>query len=428
MTVRLSAMFEEHIKKILSSWRIAKKRQRRLATSSDDSDVNVCSSESEKSETIKVLVEPIKNGIINYESDSDSDNTPLGVLKAMSRSNTATESDTTLDKVGSYMTLEEGMPSDKEGRLKENGCETFVPEASTSSQSLIDDFDHNYTSKRLAIDNHKPPSTRKKKIDDSDTDKPSTSSSRSRQTEDNPKYTEKESSDDEYRPPRQTRQIETDSSSEDEDSNNTNVPSRLRGKRLNNEYKAPVKKIIKTSSDSDEDSLNLLQVQTGLRKKKASSEDSDGDDDFCPEDTSSSSRSKAFYGRRRKVSSDEDFQVRRRRKSSFVVEEDDDDVASGSSSSDSQSSDEVAPKRKAGLRRRPKKNKHYESSESDSESTSRPQRKKRKVLISETIDSDTDTRRTNGRSGYFGNVSSRGRVRKITERAAAFLKKDKRAG
>ncbi|XP_066145385.1 PH-interacting protein isoform X1 [Euwallacea fornicatus] len=365
MTVRLSAMFEEHIKKITSNWRIAKKRHRcRTSSSSEESDCNEPSSEEDqnrsKQNTIKVVVEkiePIENGTL-AAYDSDSDNTPLGAL--LDRS---TESDNTQDKVVSRADEAPYLGAEKR-LLLSNG---FDPEPSTSSQSIIDDFDHNYTNKQ-----------------------PTTSGTR--------------------------KDVKSSDFSEDEGLHSDNNDSF--GEKMRESG----------GSDSEEESLNLRQLQ--MRGKRKSSESDDQDEDFCPDESSSSSAVDAPSRRRRKSSTDSDSddekplkrRGRRPRKPSFVVEEDEEDDSSDNSTSDSNTSDDEVPLRKARRRRKNKKT----SSSSQSDSSLRPRRKKRKVLESE--DSDLDMGRTNGRARYFGSVSSRGRVRKITERAAAFLKKDKKTG
>ncbi|XP_050296565.1 bromodomain and WD repeat-containing protein 3 [Anthonomus grandis grandis] len=343
MTVRLSAMFEEHMKKITTNWRIAKKRKRHLSTTTEDSDSdqsNVAPSQSQMtspaSETVKVIVEPIEsleNG--NYGSDNSED-TPLGALLPIQ---------------------EDPLP------VIENG---FLPEASTSSQSQsIDDFDHNYTNQRMGL--------HRKRVKE---------------------------------------EVKTEN-------------DRLQGVADEEE---------ESSSDSDEP-LSFHQTKgKKLIATKESSSSSSSEEEFVPEDTSGSSSKSGR--RRKKSSSDEEFVVnkrarRRKRASSFVVEEDDDEEEEEmEESSDGSSSDDDVPLKPAPpsrrVRRRTRKSNSDSSSESSSDSNQpKPKRKRRKVLLSESRDSDQDARvsRREDSSGYFGNVSSRGRVRKITERAAAFLKK-----
>ncbi|XP_018564263.1 bromodomain and WD repeat-containing protein 3 isoform X2 [Anoplophora glabripennis] len=97
MTVRLSAIFEEYIKKIIYNWKAAKRRnsRRRRSRSSASNNSSISSSIcfSSDEERRSVVVDEGKEEI---ESD-DSDNMPLTVL----RSKTNTESDTSqsLDKI-----------------------------------------------------------------------------------------------------------------------------------------------------------------------------------------------------------------------------------------------------------------------------------------------------------------------------------------
>lgn len=398
MTVRLSAMFEEHIKKITSNWRIARKRLRCRSSSSESGDVNVTSSDEKSShevETIKVVVEkiePMENGgLAAY--DSDSDNTPLGALRGVSISNT--ESDNTQDKTSTDRN------SELEKRLMPNGTQEYRPEPSTSSQSMLDDFDHNYTSK-------------KSKANNCDNNQPSTSSL----------YHSDSSENEMYQPVKKLKNqiLESESDASAENPNNASKSS--------------------NGSDSEE-SVNLLQLQSGLKAKQNKVPESDDqDEDFSPEESSTSSdhpapskRKPARRARRKSNSSDSDFELsdsrrkaRRKRKPSFVVEDDEDDdeetesSPTNSSESDSDYSDDNKRKRKGGLRSK-KSRKQKSDTDSDSDSPLRPRKRRRK-----NADSDLDNRQTNGRMRYLGNVSSRGRVRKITEKAAAFLKKDKKTG
>lgn len=401
MTVRLSAMFEEHIKKITSNWRVAKKRLRCRSSSSESADVDVTSSDENKSsnevETIKVVVEkiePIENGgLAAY--DSDSDNTPLGALRGASISNT--ESDNTQDKTP----LDRN--SELQKRLMPNGTQEYQPEPSTSSQSILDDFDHNYTCK-------------KSKANNCDNNQPSTSSL----------YHSDSSENETYHP---TRKLKT-KILESESDGSADIPCKANSK---------------TSSGSDsEESVNLLELQSGLRaKQKKLTETDDQDEDFSPEESSSSSDHPAPSKRktvkrikRKSNSSDSDFELsdskrkaRRKRKPSFVVEDDEEEdeeetesSPTNNSDSDSDYSEGTRPQRK-GRRRSKKIRKQKSDTDSDSDSALRPRKRRRKAT-----DSDLDNRQTNGRMKYLGNVSSRGRVRKITEKAAAFLKKDKKTG
>ncbi|XP_060526262.1 bromodomain and WD repeat-containing protein 3 [Cylas formicarius] len=87
-------------------------------------------------------------------------------------------------------------------------------------------------------------------------------------------------------------------------------------------------------------------------------------------------------------------------------------------------------RRKSGLRQRPKRNRAYaqsdDSSDDDTLASIRTRRKRQRIV--EDSESDSDDGSGNGANGSrcFESVSSRGRVRKITEKAAAFLKKDKK--
>lgn len=394
MTVRLSAMFEEHIKKITSNWRVAKKRLRCRSSSSESGDVNVTSSDENKStnemKPIKVVVEkiePIENGgLAAY--DSDSDNTPLGALRGASISNT--ESDNTQDKTSIDRN------SELEKRLMPNGTQEYQPEPSTSSQSMLDDFDHNYTCK-------------KSKRNNCDNNQPSTSSL----------YHSDSSENEIYQP---TKKLTT-KVLESESDGSANIPCKSKSS---------------SGSDSDE-SLNLLELQSGLKAKQKKLTDSDDqDEDFSPEESSSSSdrpapskRKTLRRTKRKSNSSDSDFEVsdskrkaRRKRKPSFVVEDDEEEEteSSATNSSESDSDYSEGPQRKGRLR--PKKiRKHQSNTDSDSDSALRLRKRRRKMAYS-----DLENTETNGRIRYLGNVSSRGRVRKITEKAAAFLKKDKKTG
>lgn len=97
MTVRLSAIFEEHINKIIYNWNAAKRRDnhRRRSRSNASNNSSISSSVSFSSEEERSLV--VDEGKEEVESE-DSDNVPLTVL----RSKTNTESDSTsqsLDKM-----------------------------------------------------------------------------------------------------------------------------------------------------------------------------------------------------------------------------------------------------------------------------------------------------------------------------------------
>lgn len=89
MTVRLSAIFEDHIRKIINNWKMAKKKQnrRRTKVSSSNSELSftVCSDSSDNEVQPEQLT-------CSQEDDSDDDEIPLTVLR--SKQNT-TESDTT---------------------------------------------------------------------------------------------------------------------------------------------------------------------------------------------------------------------------------------------------------------------------------------------------------------------------------------------
>ncbi|KAG5885604.1 hypothetical protein JTB14_024785 [Gonioctena quinquepunctata] len=95
---------------------------------------------------------------------------------------------------------------------------------------------------------------------------------------------------------------------------------------------------------------------------------------------------------------------------------------------DSSSSDEgKSPKRKCNLRQRPTRKKVLLYKSSDSEASASTNKKKR---IKKNFDSDTDSKSShntlpsvNKEGSFISEVSSRGRVRKLTERAKALFKK-----
>uniref|UniRef100_A0AAR5Q514 Bromo domain-containing protein n=1 Tax=Dendroctonus ponderosae TaxID=77166 RepID=A0AAR5Q514_DENPD len=436
MTVRLSAMFEEHVKKIVSNWRTAKKRQRRLTPTSDESDGNISDFtdsrvEIEKPDPVKVIFEETKNGSI---SESDSDNTPLEFLKAASRSNTATESDTTLDKMSSFAAVEEEeLALEQDKRLNENGVNHFHNEPSTSSQSPLEDFDHNYSNQKLGHQgrkllriNRNDTMSNMNSVNSSLTNSKSEQNNKNEIRHSSSKDSDSsDDNDDDYRPPVQLKRLDSYHSSNADSSEDENVAIStlsLKSQKVN----------ASTGSDEESDSLNLLEVQSELRRNKAVSDD----EEFRPDDSSDSSIS-SRPKRRRKNSSDYEFTAgsiknntrtkRQKRKPSFVVEEDED--TSSSNSSDSETSDDSVPLQRAAKRRqKTKKNEIFSTTDSEAGSPPRSRRKRRRLVARESLDSDDDNQGENEKPGFFGNVSSRGRVRKITERAAAFLKKDKKSG
>lgn len=93
MTVRLSAIFEEHMDKIIHNWKMTKKRtsrrRNRLSSSNSEISVNQSSSSSEE--------EPVVNLTLVSQEDmySDDDDTPLNIL----RSKQNTESDSTSQSI-----------------------------------------------------------------------------------------------------------------------------------------------------------------------------------------------------------------------------------------------------------------------------------------------------------------------------------------
>ncbi|KAL1510019.1 hypothetical protein ABEB36_004677 [Hypothenemus hampei] len=372
MTVRLSAMFEEHIKKITSNWRIARKRQRRLTSSSDRTDNITGSSDenlmSQKQQTVKVVVEKIENCDDNAGGgSSDSDNNPLGYLRNKNLPTSSAESEESAAFALRKVT-QNGISEPSVSGYSLNGMEPSLNHVntlpSTSVQGINEKSQHSLNS-----------------------------------------TSDDEDDDDEYHPPKRI----LDSESEDESS----------GKERKQTNKA-------NSSSENEDSKTLMRVRAEMKRKKAISDgDDDNDEDFCPEDSSgSSNRLKNNSSSSNSSDSDNSQRNKKRRKraQSFVVE-DEEEASSTSSQSDSNTSDSDLPLRKSrrGKRRQPKNN-HYNTSSDDSDAVgSRPRRKKRKA------GHNLDYRRANGRSSSFGNVSSRGRIRKITERAAAFLKKDKKS-
>lgn len=121
MTVRLSAIFEEHMEKIIHNWKMAKKRvsrRKRTKYSSSNSELSVnnqsSSSYSEEEEQVNI---PTVDSQSQEDEDSDDDDTPLNILR--SRQNT--ESDSTSQSVDKVI----------RGRLKRRDSE------------LDDDFEPN---------------------------------------------------------------------------------------------------------------------------------------------------------------------------------------------------------------------------------------------------------------------------------------------
>ncbi|XP_076257590.1 bromodomain and WD repeat-containing protein [Rhynchophorus ferrugineus] len=431
MTVHLSTMFEDHMKKILTSWRLCKKRQRRINSDSDGSDVSMGTNGSSiKSRGTRKRSQKLtlnSNSLSN--SDSDSDNTPLEMLKNISRSNTATESDNTLDRLPNTSSMI-------------NGHQNDINEAGPSSRVIINAVDHSYSGNQLTLNHNRNES------DDSDVTSPSSEGPRksdakaSLNSDDNDdgSTSKNEFGDEEYLPPNYVKfERLKNESSDEEEIKQTNS----RSKKINNDTHASTssRKLYEESSDS-EDTVESKSVsrpkKNGLRRKRKLS----SDEDFCLEDTSSSSKGQKSWRRRRKNSSelDEDFEVnnrsakskgrvaRKKRVPSFVVEDEDSQSSADDSSYSSPTSESESKPRKAGLRQRPKRNKTYICSPSESDSNSkRPCKKKKLVLKSGSEDTDSGDENKVIKN-YFATISSRGRVRKITERAAAFLKKDKKSG
>lgn len=93
MTVRLSAIFEEHVEKIIHNWKIAKKRtcRRRNKFSSSNSDVSVNNHSSSSEE------QNVDGLTLDSQEDmySDDDDTPLNIL----RNKQNTESDSTSQSI-----------------------------------------------------------------------------------------------------------------------------------------------------------------------------------------------------------------------------------------------------------------------------------------------------------------------------------------
>nr|XP_023019451.1 bromodomain and WD repeat-containing protein 3-like [Leptinotarsa decemlineata] len=100
MTVRLSDLFEELTKRLMSKWKTAKRRQnRKRISSSDENEVSISTTSSDE----EVMEKFTSGSQLEVDSDTD-DDIPLNIL----RSKTNTESDTT-----SQSTFSRGMKSKK---------------------------------------------------------------------------------------------------------------------------------------------------------------------------------------------------------------------------------------------------------------------------------------------------------------------------
>ncbi|KAJ8985649.1 hypothetical protein NQ317_015145 [Molorchus minor] len=153
----------------------------------------------------------------------------------------------------------------------------------------------------------------------------------------------------------------------------------------------------RTNTESDSTSRSVEKTVPKTRRARADSED-----DYSPS---------------------AEYSNARRRKKSTSSEEEDVDL---SVTSEEQDSDKSEPfRRKSNLRKRPVRRKVplYESSGSDTGSTGR-QRKRRRTAESDDSDSGSKTSRSqNNDRGFMSSVSSRGRIRKLTERAKALFNK-----
>lgn len=125
MTVRLSAIFEDHMEKIINNWKMAKKKQnrRRNKVSSSNSDISVTGS----SETSDNEVQP-EQLTGSQDDDSADDEIPLTVLR--SKQNT-TESDTTSMTSQSHSTVSKTRIKVKSPQLDEE----YSPAAGISNSN-----------------------------------------------------------------------------------------------------------------------------------------------------------------------------------------------------------------------------------------------------------------------------------------------------
>ncbi|CAH0552741.1 unnamed protein product [Brassicogethes aeneus] len=133
MTVRLAAIFEEHMSKIIENWKIAKKREKLetdLNTGDESSSSSSGSSKSVKSENL-----PLMRGRKKIDTSgegSESEDVPLESLKTASRNQTETDSTSTSQEpvAGPYQEEKgEEAPVDIEGHSSNASEDEYKPEA-----------------------------------------------------------------------------------------------------------------------------------------------------------------------------------------------------------------------------------------------------------------------------------------------------------
>jgi bromodomain and WD repeat domain-containing protein 1/3 len=114
MTVRLAAIFEEHINKLIRNWKMAKRRNyASQQNKKDESGTTSCSSSSSSASEL----EEVKNGVEakpdESDSDSEDDNTPLKKLQV-----------TRVPKVSSSSSSDEDSSSSKSAKINEDSDES----------------------------------------------------------------------------------------------------------------------------------------------------------------------------------------------------------------------------------------------------------------------------------------------------------------
>lgn len=128
MTVRLSAIFEEHVEKIIHNWKMAKKRidRRRNKFSSSNSEISVNNESSSTSEEVNG-----ENLTFDSQEDmySDDDDTPLNIL----RNKQTTESDSTSQSIDNKLKL-------KMRRSSPESEEEYEPSINYNKQKRIRPF------------------------------------------------------------------------------------------------------------------------------------------------------------------------------------------------------------------------------------------------------------------------------------------------
>lgn len=118
MTVRLAAIFEDHMSKIIENWKIAKTQESDENSDEETSRSSLRSSTSRPESTINP-VSRVNNKI--ESSGSDSEDMPLEVLKTGNRTNTETDS-TSQEVVDDQVHVEEEQSSNSESE------ESYKPE------------------------------------------------------------------------------------------------------------------------------------------------------------------------------------------------------------------------------------------------------------------------------------------------------------